>query len=113
MRPEVRAVLDGLSPTEKSEALQHAARELEAVHAGLELTPGVRGGSPRIAGARIPVWVLESYRRLGVPDDESIEMYPPLTPVDFAAAWAFVARFPEIVDRDLREQDRKAEIDDR
>jgi uncharacterized protein (DUF433 family) len=32
---------------------------------GIERTPGVCGGDACIAGTRIPVWVLEGFRRLG------------------------------------------------
>jgi len=32
---------------------------------GIESVPGVCGGDPCIVRTRIPVWVLEQYRRLG------------------------------------------------
>ena len=39
---------------------------LAGLGSGIESTPEVCGGDPRIAGTRIPVWTLEQYRRLGL-----------------------------------------------
>lgn len=41
-------------------------RLLEPSRRGVEATPGVCGGSACIAGTRIPVWLLEQGRRLGM-----------------------------------------------
>ena len=57
---------------------------------GIERTPGVRGGDACIAGTRIPVWVLEGYRRLGWAEATILARYPSLRASDLASAWAFV-----------------------
>ena len=46
--------------------------------AGIESTPDVCGGEPRIAGTRIPVWTLEQGRRLGASEAELLRDYPGL-----------------------------------
>jgi len=68
-------------------------------------TPGVVGGSARIARTRIPVWTLESYRRRGLTDAEILDSFPPLRAVDLAAAWAYAAAHPGEIERDIREND--------
>jgi uncharacterized protein (DUF433 family) len=59
---------------------------------GIERTPGVCGGEARIATTRIPVWLLEGYRRLGVSEAELLEQYPTLQPADLPNAWNYVAQ---------------------
>ncbi|MBW3623459.1 MAG: DUF433 domain-containing protein [Armatimonadetes bacterium] len=51
--------------------------------------PGVCGGKPCIAGTRIPVWVLEHFRRSGASDAEILKAYPSLTAGDLVAAWQY------------------------
>ena len=72
---------------------------------GIESTPGVCGGDPCIVGTRIPVWVLESYRRLGTTEAEILDAYPTLLATDLVNAWNYVAaHYPEI-DRQIRENE--------
>lgn len=63
---------------------------LARLGSGIEATPGVCGGDPRIAGTRIPVWVLDHYRRLGMTDAEILANYPTLRAADLVNAWAYV-----------------------
>ena len=64
---------------------------------GIERTPGVCGGDACIAGTRIPVWVLEGFRRLGWTEATILASDPTLGASDLATAWAFVeAHRPEI-----------------
>ena len=44
---------------------------------------------------RIPVWVLESFRRLGMNESRLLDNYATLTPTDLANAWAYAAAFPD------------------
>ena len=46
------------------EARQRLAQEVSDAWPGIEKTPGVCGGAACIVRTRIPVWVLENYRRL-------------------------------------------------
>lgn len=85
-----------------------------SLHLGLVVTPvhgvesrkGVQGGSPCVAGTRIPVWVLEDYRRLGKSDAELLEMYPSLRAENLAAAWEFVRLNTNLVDEQIRENEQ-------
>jgi len=73
---------------------------------GIESRKGVQGGSPCVAGTRIPVWVLEDYRRLGKSDAELLEMYPSLRAENLAAAWEFVRLNTNLVDEQIRENEQ-------
>ena len=72
-------------------------------------TPGVCGGDACIRGHRIPVWVLEGYRRLGQSDAELLRSYPSLTAADLTAAWEYAAAHPEEIDRAIRENEEGEE----
>lgn len=56
---------------------------------GIESTPGVCGGAACVGNTRIPVWLLEDYRRQGATDLELLESYPTLNSRDLANAWAY------------------------
>ena len=66
---------------------------------GIEATPGVCGGDPRVAGTRITVWSLAAARRLGATDTQLLDEYPSLTPRDLANAWSYAESHPDEVDR--------------
>lgn len=68
---------------------------------GIEATPGVCGGDPRIAGTRIPVWGLEESRRLGMTEAEILVDYPSLTASDLVNAWAYVAAHRSEIDEQI------------
>ncbi len=72
---------------------------------GIEFDPRVCGGSARIAGTRIPVWSLESWRRLGADDAEILRNYPSLQSSDLVNAWQYVARHSQEIDREIRENE--------
>ena len=55
---------------------------------GIDSTPSVCGGDPCVARTRIPVWLLERYRRLGVTERDLSDSYPSLRAEDLANAWA-------------------------
>jgi len=71
----------------------------------IEKAPGVCGGDARLAGTRIPVWLLVGYRRDGVDDTRLTELYPALTPADLAAAWWYYAEHRDEIDQALGEQE--------
>lgn len=56
---------------------------------GIESRSGVCGGEPCITRTRIPVWVLEQARRLGVNEADILRSYPTLRAEDLTQAWAF------------------------
>ncbi|MFO0953278.1 MAG: DUF433 domain-containing protein [Isosphaeraceae bacterium] len=76
---------------------------LAGLGAGIEHTPGVCGGNPRIAGTRIPVGTLEQYRRLGVAEAKILEAFPGLRAADLVNAWSYVAAHADEVERQILE----------
>jgi uncharacterized protein (DUF433 family) len=74
---------------------------MNAVSSGIEKTPGVCGGSARIAGTRIPDWLLEALRRGGRTDDELLSAYPSLTTEELAHAWCYAQQHPEEMNREI------------
>ena len=82
-------ILGEMTPAEKIQFLQLIARDLSGAIPGIVSTPDVCGGEPRIAGTRIPVWVLAQYRKLGATEADLLRMYPTLRSEDLANAWAY------------------------
>ena len=78
---------------------------LARLGSGIEATAGVCGGEPCIAGTRIPVRVLEEYRRQGMPEAEILANYPTLRAVDLVNAWDFIDTHPDEIERRIRENE--------
>ena len=57
--------------------------------AGIEKTENVCGGSARIVGTRIPVWLLVEARDLGASEAQLLLDYPGLRADDLVNAWAY------------------------
>ena len=79
---------------------------LAGLGAGIEATPGVCGGDPRIAGTRVAVRTLEQYRRTGMPEAEILANFPTLRAADLVNAWAYVDANPEQIERQIVEDER-------
>jgi uncharacterized protein (DUF433 family) len=60
----------------------------------VEKTPGVCGGNARVAGHRIPVWLLVLKKKMGRSDADILADYPTLTADDLAACWAYYQKEP-------------------
>jgi uncharacterized protein (DUF433 family) len=102
---EVEELVAQLSPAEKAQLLQAIVRDLGGASAGIESIPGVQGGDPCIVRTRIPVWVLEQARRLGVTEAELLLDYPSLRAEDLVNAWAYVRAHRDEIDRQIEEQE--------
>jgi uncharacterized protein (DUF433 family) len=63
------------------------------------------GGAARIRDTRTPVWVLEDLRRGGISDDHILRNYPHLSLADLEAAWEYVARHHDEIERNLTENE--------
>ena len=98
-------ILAKLSHAEKAQLLRWAASDLSDAFPGIESRPGVCGGEPCIVRTRIPVWVLEQARRLGVSEAELLRSYPTLRAEDLANAWAYVRSHREEVSRHIEENE--------
>ena len=94
-----------LSRAEKAELLQRLVQEVGNTWAGIEKTTGVSGGEACIVRTRIPVWVLENYRRLGWTEVAILENFPSLRAADLVNAWAYADAHPEEIDKAIRENE--------
>src|SRR5436190_21599683 len=97
--------LETLSRAEKAQLLQWVARDLGDAVPGIESHPGICGGVPCIVRTRIPVWVLEQSRRLGISEADLLRSYPSLRAEDLANAWGYVRSHREDIDRQIRENE--------
>jgi uncharacterized protein (DUF433 family) len=104
---DLEAQIAELSSDEKAQLLQKLSQEMNKNWRGIEKTPGVVGGEARISGSRIPVWLLESYRRLGWSEAQLLDNYPTLRAADLVNAWAYIEAHPEEIDKAIQ----KNEID--
>jgi uncharacterized protein (DUF433 family) len=102
---EAEKILSTLTRAEKAQVLEWIVRDLGDFHPGVEKTPGICGGSARIARTRIPVWTLEQYRRLGMAEAEMLRVYPTLRAEDLANAWAYARAHRAEIDEDIRQNE--------
>jgi uncharacterized protein (DUF433 family) len=91
-----------MSRAEKAQLLQWVVQDLGDAFSGIESVPGVCGGDPCIVRTRIPVGVLEQYRRLEASDADLLRAYPALRAADLANAWAYVRAHREEVEQQIR-----------
>jgi len=100
---QVEEILASMTRSEKAQLLQRVANALIEETTGIESTPGVCGGDPCIVGTRIPVWVLEQYRRLGSSEADLLRSYPSLRAEDLVYAWTYVRSHRLEIERQIRD----------
>jgi uncharacterized protein (DUF433 family) len=79
---------------------------IEKTH--VEITPGVCGGRPRIAGHRIRVQDIVIWTEQGLSPDEIVDRFPQLSLADVHAALAYYHDHREDVDQQIRDDDELA-----
>ena len=99
---EVQRLLPSLSRGEKAQVLKWVVQELGDDFPGIDSSPVVCGGDPCIARTRIPVWLLERYRRLGVNERDLLDSYPSLRAEDLANAWAYARIHSAEIDKQIQ-----------
>ncbi len=102
---EAEKILSSMTRAEKAQLLQWIASDLGDAFPGIEATSGVCGGEARIVRTRIPVWVLEQARRLGVTEADLLRSYPTLRAEDLVHAWAYARSHCEEIERQIRENE--------
>jgi uncharacterized protein (DUF433 family) len=102
---EIEKLLSGMSRSEKAQLLKLVVRDLGDAFPGVEASPDVCGGEPRIVRTRIPVWVLEQARRLGTSEAELLRSYPSLRADDLANAWAYVRSHGDEIEQQISENE--------
>ena len=102
---EIERLLSALTRAEKAQVLQRVARELGDAFPGIDRSPDVCGGEPRIIRTRIPVWLLVQARRLGATDADLLRMYPTLRAADLANAWAYEETHRAEIDQQIHDNE--------
>jgi len=100
-----KILLAVLSPEERSQLLEWAVYDLTDTYPGIETTAGVCGGAACLAGTRIPIWLLEQYRRSGASDAELLHSYPGLRAEDLVHAWAYVHSHRNEIEQHIRDNE--------
>lgn len=102
---DAKKLLESMSPADRAQLLQWAIHDLGDALPGIETTEGICGGVACIAGTRIPVWILEQYRRLGASEAELLRSYPSLRAEDLVHAWAYVRSHQSEIEQQIRENE--------
>lgn len=102
---ESERLLAKMNRAEKAQLLQWVVRDLGDAFPGIESTPDVGGGEPRIVRTRIPVWVLVRARQLGTTEAELLHAYPGLRAEDLINAWAYYRAFKSEIDTQVEENE--------
>ena len=95
----------GHGPRDVAQVLQRVVQELGGEFPGVESTPGMCGGEPCIVRTRIPVWVLERSRQLGVSEADLLRSCPALAASNLANAWAYVCSHGEEIEKQIRDNE--------
>ena len=101
-----QTLLSQMSRAEKAQLLQWVVTDLGEAFPSIESQPNVCGGEPCIVRTRIPVWVLEQARRLGVGEAEILQSYPTLHAEDLAQAWSYVRSHRGEIERQILENEQ-------
>ena len=101
----VEQLLSTMTRAEKAQLLQWIARDLGNAFPGIESTPRICGGEPRIVRTRIPVWVLVQFRKLGASEADLLQSYPTLRAEDLTNAWAYYRSHRREIERQIIENE--------
>ena len=84
--------------------------QLSLITEHIEITPGVCGGKPRIAGHRIKVQDIAIWHeRMGMSPDEIVSNYPSITLSDVYAALAYYHDHLEEIRQQIQEDEQYAQ----
>ena len=103
---EVQRLLPSLSRGEKAQLLKWVVQDLGDDFPGIDASPQVCGGAACIIRTRIPVWLLERYRRLGVAERDLLDSYPALKAEDLANAWHYARIHIAEIDTQILENEQ-------
>ena len=84
--------------------------QLSIIAEHIEITPGVCGGKPRIAGHRIKVQdIVIWHETMGMSPDEIVSSYPSITLSDVYAALAYYHDHLEEIRQQIKEDEQYAQ----
>jgi uncharacterized protein (DUF433 family) len=98
-------LLPTLSRGEKAQILKWVVQQLGDAFPGIDSRHDVCNGEPCIVRARIPVWLLEQARRLGMSEQSFAEQYPALRAEDLVHAWANARSQVAGIDVEIRDNE--------
>jgi len=98
-------LLPSLSPGERAQILKWVVQDLGDSFPGIDSRPEVCGGEACIVRTRIPVWLLEHARRLGITEQALLESYPSLRAEDLANAWAYARSHAAEIEGQIRDNE--------
>ena len=98
---QVKELLAELNRSEKAQVLYWVVQDLNESFPGIESTPDVMGGEPRIVRTRIPVWLLVQGQRLGMSEANLLTSYPTLRAEDLTNAWAFALAHRQEIEQQI------------
>ena len=104
-RRALEAELASLSKAEKAAVVERLAQKIGDTWPGIEKTPGVAGGAACVVRTRIPLWVLESYRRVGWTEAKILTNFPALRAADLVHAWAYIDSHRQDIEQAIRENE--------
>lgn len=96
-----------LKPTEQVAIIRLLSQNLATTWDGISKTPGVMGGEACIRNTRIPIWLMVSYRRMGLNDRQILDNYPDLTEMDLANVFAYADLYQAEIAAAIDRQDEK------
>ena len=99
---EWESLLPLLSAGEKAQILKWVVRDLGDAFPGIDSRPDVCGGEPCVVRTRIPVWLLEQARRLGISEQGLLAAYPSLRAEDLVNVWAYARSHAEEIEEQIR-----------
>jgi uncharacterized protein (DUF433 family) len=102
---EAERLLAKMTRAEKAQVLQWVVRDLGDAFPGIDSSPDVCGGEPRIVRTRIPVWILVQAKQLGTSEADLLHAYPTLRAEDLANAWAYYRAHQEQIEHQIRENE--------
>jgi uncharacterized protein (DUF433 family) len=102
---EFQRLLSGMSAGERADVLAWAVRELGGGYPGVESQAEVCGGEACVVRTRIPVWLLERARRMGLSHTTLLHSYPTLREEDLINAWAYAQAHPGEMDAQIRDNE--------
>jgi uncharacterized protein (DUF433 family) len=84
--------------------------QLSVITEHIQITPGICGGKPRIAGHRIKVQDIAIWHeRMGMSPDEIVSNYPSITLSDVYAALAYYHDHLEEIRQQIKEDEQYAQ----
>jgi uncharacterized protein (DUF433 family) len=75
-------------------------------HPHVRVDPKVLGGSPHVAGSRVPVRRLYAFYRAGASVERILKRYPQLQPAQVFDSLAFALDNPEVIQADLEREEQ-------